>query len=171
MGNAEGSPAARYRELEAELPRLRQFTRFLTGNAEQAEDLFQDVMERALRRLDDRESAAGLRAWLFSIARNRHIDLHRRAERRPDSLVPAGELDRMPGAAVRREDVPEPFLRDFRKAYHELPPEFKEVFWLVGVQELRYCEAAQVLAVPLGTVRSRMFRARRLLEDALAAYR
>ena len=86
----------RYDAVLAELPRLSAFARFLTGDPVVAEDLVQDCVERALGSFRQRKHGTSLRAWLFTICRNRHIDLVRRRKRQPD----CESLDQEPGFAA-----------------------------------------------------------------------
>lgn len=153
--------------LTAELPDLVRFANFLTGNAQLADDLVQDCMVRAITAAAQKNETTSVRAWLFAIARNRHIDLIRQTNARPDSEPFDDHSWSLPSAD--QTDTSD-FLRDLSRAFAKLPSDLRETMWLVGIQGFSYAEAAEVMSKPLGTVRSRMFRARELLKDELVDY-
>lgn len=155
----------RYDAVLAELPRLGAFARFLTGDPVVAEDLVQDCVERALGSYRQRRPDTSLRAWLFTICRNRHIDLVRRRNRQPD----CESIDRE-ACFTATEHTPGHFLHDLGRALRKLPAELQEVMWLVVVAGFTYQEAGRIVGVPTGTIRSRVFRARAMLKDELAEY-
>ncbi|MGK7871133.1 RNA polymerase sigma factor [Falsiroseomonas sp. E2-1-a20] len=151
------------------LPRLRAFARSLARSRDAADDLVQATCERALRASDSFAPGTRLDAWLFRIMRNRWIDLHRAARPQlslddPD-LGPALELEAPPG------DDPELRLRlaEVRDVMGRLPEAQRSVLVLVCVQGLSYREAADVLEVPVGTIMSRLARARSAVGAALGA--
>jgi RNA polymerase sigma-70 factor (ECF subfamily) len=147
----------------AEIPRLRRYARALTGDPAHADDLVQDTLERALGRFF-LFRPGNLRAWLFSIMHNLFIN-QARARRdglREGEAVLAEELP----VRATQEDALE--MRDLARCLQALPPEQREVLLLVGLEEMSYEEAARVLGVPLGTVMSRLFRARERLRGLLA---
>lgn len=156
-----------YDVLLAELPRLREFTRFLAGNVEAGEDLLQDSVERAVTSIDQLNRSTSPRAWLFTIARNRYIDLYRRKTRQLDDVPLDDALETGQGAGATFQNT---FLQDLSLAFGRIPVDLREVAWLVGVEGFSYGEAAEVLAVPVGTIRSRMFRAREVLRDEMKDY-
>jgi len=139
-----------------QIPRLRRYARALTGDRAAADDLVQDTLERALSRFHLWRQGSDLRAWLFTIMHNIFVNQVRsRARRYHESLEtePAAE-------AVR---APEPDwleLRDIASALSRLPHEQRAVVLLVGLEQFTYDEAARVLEVPIGTVMSRLSRAR-----------
>lgn len=137
------------------IPRLRRYAQALTGNRSRAEDLVQDTLERSWSRRHLWRPGTDLRAWLFTIMHNVHINQVRRREPfaledHPDPAIPASQED---GLA----------LRDLQRALDRLPPEYREVLLLVAVEQMRYEEVARVLSLPMGTVMSRLFRARERL--------
>ena len=146
-----------------QIPRLRRYARALAGDRSAADDLVQDTLERALSRFHLWRQGSDLRAWLFTIMHNIFVNQARsRARRYHESLEtePAAE-------AVR---APEPDwleLRDIANALSRLPPEQRVVVLLVGLEQFTYEEAAQVLGVPIGTVMSRLSRARERLRALL----
>ncbi|KHK54034.1 RNA polymerase sigma70 [Ralstonia sp. A12] len=148
-------------------PRLRRHARGLVGDAARADDLVQDTLERAWRfrwrfQLRPRFGAArgesdGLFAWLLTIMHRLHLN----AVRRPDRI----ELTDTPPDIPVDED---PGLRrDLLRALATLPEDQRAVLLLVGLEQLAYKEAADVLGVPLGTVMSRLSRARERMRAAL----
>ncbi|WP_338665176.1 RNA polymerase sigma factor [Pararoseomonas sp. SCSIO 73927] len=149
------------------LPRLRAFARSLAGTRDAADELVQATCERALRAASRFEPGTRLDSWLFRIMRNRWIDEHR--ARRPHAslddpcLAPALELE-----SARHEEPDERLrLGEVRAALGRLPEAQRSVLVLVCVQGLSYREAAAVLDVPVGTVMSRLARARAAVSAAL----
>lgn len=149
-------------EIVALIPRLRRYARALTGNADQADDLVQDCLERALGRLHLWRSGTNLRAWLFTIMHNLHVNNMRRRAIRPDGeSLPDWDA----GGRVRpvQDDVVE--LRSVVGALRQLPDEQREVLLLVALEELSYREVADALGIPIGTVMSRLARGRQRLRQ------
>jgi len=147
--------------LEPLIPALRRYAYGLVRNHAEADDLVQDTLERALSRWYARRSDGELRAWLFTILRNRHIDA-RRQERRRGTHVEIDDSDHRETAA-RQETALE--ARDVLAALDELPEEQKSLLLLIGVEDISYGEAAHILGVPIGTVMSRLSRARQRLRS------
>ncbi|HYD65057.1 RNA polymerase sigma factor [Azospirillum sp.] len=146
-------------QIEAEIPRLRRFARAMVRDATLADDLVQECLERALSRLHLWRPGSNLRAWLFTILRNLHINGIRRRQTVVDI---DGEAQAAIGAAsgaqiVRLE------LRDLRRALGLLPTEQREVVLLIGLEGISYGEAADILGISIGTVKSRLSRGRRAL--------
>lgn len=145
----------------AEIPRLRRYARALTGNAAEADDLLQDTLERALGKwLLWRPG--NLRAWLLTMMH--HVFINQRRARPP--LVTVN--DEPPEIPVRPQQQDKLDMRDLDRALACLPPEQRAVLLLVGLEELSYADTARVLGIPLGTVMSRLSRARERLRDILA---
>lgn len=148
-------------EIEAQIPGLRRFARvLLRGDREAADDLVQDVLERALSRWHLRRADGNLRGWLYAILYNRFLTDQHRSRRRGlhDELTEDTEL---PGINGGQEAALE--HRDLLRAFSALPEEQRSVLLLVGIDDLSYGEAARVLGVPIGTVMSRLSRARERL--------
>lgn len=157
-------------QLQAHIPRLRRYARALTGSREAADDLTQDTLERAwVKRHLWREQAGSpdgkLRAWLFAVMHNVFINGVKRA-RQFDSLDKFAAARPEPvsaGASAETDAV----AADLQAALRRLPDEQREVLLLVGLEQLSYAEAAQALEVPIGTVMSRLSRARERLRQLL----
>lgn len=151
------------------LPRLRAFARSLAGTRDAADDLVQATCERAFRAEAQFAPGTRLDSWLFRIMRNRWIDQHR--ARRPHlslddpELAPALALESPAGADPEARMT----LAAVRRAMDGLPEAQRSVLVLVCVQGLSYREAAEILEVPVGTVMSRLARARKAVAEALAA--
>ena len=147
--------------IEPLIPALRRYAFALRRDHAAADDLVQDTLERALSRWSTRRQDGDLRAWLFTILRNLHVGSHRAAARR-GTAVPLDEAD-LPGTAAAQDTAIE--ASDVLGALEQLPEEQKSLLLLVGVEDFSYDEAARILDVPLGTVMSRLSRARRALRS------
>jgi RNA polymerase sigma-70 factor (ECF subfamily) len=155
------------------LPDVTRFAQSLTRDESAAEDLVQETYLRAWRHWDTFTRGSEARAWLFTIARNAWREQAPRAAR----LVPVEDdtLQALHDAEYPLA-APDPVMQALshtdigpaiRRAIDTLPEPFREVVELVELQQLPYQEAADILEVPVGTVRSRLFRARRVLQEAL----
>ncbi|CAD6558776.1 sigma-70 family RNA polymerase sigma factor [Paraburkholderia sabiae] len=138
------------------LPQLRRYARALTGDPAWADDLVQDTAERALARWKGFRPDSNLRAWLLTILRHLYIDQLRvrREIAVDDESAPWRNLE------APRGEVDGLVLRDVQRALYCLPVEQREVMLLICVEELSYQEASVALGVPIGTVMSRLSRAR-----------
>jgi RNA polymerase sigma-70 factor (ECF subfamily) len=146
------------------LPALRRYARALSGNAALADDLVQDCIERALKRSDRLRDAQKLGSWLRSILHNLYIDELRRGKSRgieQDVGDMADDLALSTPAADRGAVV------DFVRAIDTLSVEHRQVLLLVGLEDMNYREIAEELDIPIGTVMSRLARARERLREAL----
>lgn len=148
------------------LPRLRRFSRSLTRDAVEAEDLCQLVVERALKSRSKWREGTRLDAWMYKIMRNCWIDEQRSKNRRFayfTALEIVGQIPQEPASdpGDQLEQL------DLHAAVQALPPEQREAVALVWVEGLSYQEAADLLDLPLGTLTSRLFRARRALIASL----
>lgn len=146
-------------QIEEYIPRLRRYARALTGTREAADDLVQDTLERAWSKFGMWRPGSDLRAWLFSIMHNVHINQlkSRRADREQSLDDDAPEI---PVQAIHNHVLE---VRDLASAMSELPHEQREILLLVGLEQLSYEEVAKALNVPLGTVMSRLSRGREKL--------
>ena len=149
-----------YREIEAEIPRLRRYARALTRDIAAADDLVQDCLTRALGKLHLWQRGTDLRAWLFTILHNQYVNHVRRSVREGAAVGLSDSeplLTRAPQQGQRLE------LRDLERAIARLPEEQRSAILLVGLEGMRYEEVAAILDVPVGTVRSRLSRGREAL--------
>ena len=149
-------------ELVAVLPRLRRYARVLTGDRTRADDLVQDTVERALARESTFHAGGNLRAWLFSLMHNLFID----GTRQREAIDWSADTAALPEMASGKPSDPTE-MRDIQSALYKLSQDQREVLLLVAVEGLRYREAAEVLAVPVGTIMSRLARAREKMQELL----
>jgi RNA polymerase sigma-70 factor (ECF subfamily) len=152
-------------ELSEHLPRLRRYARALTGDRHAADDLVQDTVERALNKSALWRPDSRLDAWLMTLMHNIFVNqLRTAAGRHTDSLE---TLPSEPSARATQADGIE--VRDIHGALARLSPEQREVLLLVTLEEYSYDETAHILDIPVGTVMSRLSRARdrmrQLIED------
>lgn len=150
--------------LEHEIPRLRRYARALTRDATRADDLVQSCLIRALEKSHLWQPGTDLRAWLFTILHNQHVNDVRRAVREGinvpvEDVAPVLTVPSTQGASLQ--------LRDLDRAMARLPEEQRQVLLLVGLEGMRYEEVAIVLDVPVGTVRSRLSRGRDMLRHLM----
>jgi RNA polymerase sigma-70 factor (ECF subfamily) len=152
----------------------------LTRNERDAEDLVQDSLLRAYRFFNRFERGTNIKAWLFKILTNTFINRYRRSNKER-TLVDGPEQEAVQGQLISRDTSdaaadPERWYfdrvlsEDVLKAVDALPLDFRMVVILADLQEFSYREIADVLDVPVGTVMSRLFRGRRLLQKALAGH-
>jgi RNA polymerase sigma-70 factor (ECF subfamily) len=154
-------------QLIAVLPRLRRFARGLAGATADADDLVQAACERALARAHQFEEGTRFDSWMFRIVQTIWIDqLRAREVRKEDGDVAEERLGS--DAAVRRVEA-RLALAEVRQAVQLLPPDQRTVLMLVTVEGLSYKEAAAVADVPVGTIMSRLARARTALQRHLDA--
>ena len=151
-------------EIEPLIPALRRYARSLTWDRAAADDLVQDCLERAVSRWHQKRDGS-VRAWLFTILHNVAVNQFRRpsARRGHVPLDQAGE-DSFGAAATQEHHV---MYRDVLKKLAKLPEELRDILLLVGVEDLSYAEAAKVLDIPVGTVMSRLSRARERLRQEI----
>jgi RNA polymerase sigma-70 factor (ECF subfamily) len=153
-------------ELVALLPRLRRFARALCRDDAEADDLVQAACERALTRRGRFLPGTRLDSWLYRIMQNLWLDRGRTAQARREHLD-IGLVGDLPGVDGRDETEARILLAQVRERVAALPEGQRLVLALVSVEGLSYREAAERLAVPIGTVMSRLARARRRLFDLL----
>jgi RNA polymerase sigma-70 factor (ECF subfamily) len=152
------------------IPGLRRYARALTADPWAADDLVQDTLERACSRWRLWLAGSDLRAWLFTVMHNLFISEVRQLRRRAD-WCNSVELDAVAHALQAPEASPGDML-DLQRCLMQLPPNQRAVLLLIALEDLSYDEAAKVTGVPVGTVMSRLSRARerlRALMDAPAA--
>ena len=152
--------------IEAHIPGLRRFARqLLRGDAERADDLVQDALERALSRWHLRRPEGDMRGWLYTILYHRFLTDRNREKRRNAHQASADFKVGRP--EVEGEQEAALVHRDLLRAFAELPEEQRSVLFLVTVEDLSYGEAARILGVPIGTVMSRLSRGRERLRRYL----
>ena len=145
------------RLLEVEIPRLRRYARALTRDVSRADDLVQSCLTRAVAKQHLWQPGTDLRAWLFTILHNQHVNDIRRSVREGVN-VPVEEM--APVLTVSSNAIAALELRDLEAAMAKLPQEQRQVILLVGLEGMRYEEVGLILGVPVGTVRSRLSRGR-----------
>ncbi|GGE09037.1 RNA polymerase sigma factor [Aureimonas endophytica] len=144
------------------VPALRRYARALTHDRESADDLVQDCLERAIRKKGLWRPIGPLRPWLFRIL----LNLHRNGLRQKRRAPPAVALDEIgTEPAVAAGQPGRVALAEMARAMERLPPDQREALLLVAVEGLAYAEAAAVLGIPIGTLMSRIGRARALLRQ------
>jgi RNA polymerase sigma-70 factor (ECF subfamily) len=156
----------------------------MTRNKEAAEDLLSEVYAKAWKSFEQFEPGTNLRAWLYKILTNTYINHYRQKQREPlmieldkpqdpDTGAGGDLYDRILGASPSPFDNPDAALanrildQDLKKAIDQLPEEFRMAVLLSDVQNFSYQEIADILSIPIGTVRSRLWRGRRLLQRIL----
>ncbi|WP_439387377.1 RNA polymerase sigma factor [Ideonella sp. YS5] len=154
-------------EIAALLPRLRRFGRQLTGHREDADDLVQLAIERALNRSAQWQAGTRLDSWLFRIMQNAWIDELRARRRQGEVLIVDDEAAAEVGSGA--SDAPLDAIA-VRKAVALLSEEQRAVVALVLVEGLPYKEAAEALGIPIGTLTSRLARAREALQARLSPH-
>ena len=148
-------------EFVALIPRLRRYARALVGDRSSADDLVQDTLERAWARLHLWQRGTDLRAWLFTVMHNVHVN-------RARALRPHLPFDEdAPEAGFKPAENGLLELRDLERALAALPVEQREVLLLVALEDMSYSETAAPLGIPTGTVMSRLSRARARLRVLL----
>jgi RNA polymerase sigma-70 factor (ECF subfamily) len=145
------------RLLEAEIPRLRRYARALTRDVTRADDLVQSCLARAIAKQHLWQPGTDLRAWLFTLLHNQNVNDVRRSVREGVNV----DIDEIsPVLSVQPRAMASLELRDLRAAIDKLTPEQRQVVLLVGLEGMEYEEVGRILAVPIGTVRSRLSRGR-----------
>jgi RNA polymerase sigma-70 factor, ECF subfamily len=142
------------RRIAAEIPRLRRYARALLHDEDRADDLVQETLLRGLDKIH-LYRYGDLRAWLFTIMHNQYVNFVRRSVRRRETIV----VEKVQFASPAPQ-LPNLELRDLKRAIARLPAEQRETLLLVTLEGLKYEEVARVCDVPIGTVRSRLSRAR-----------
>ena len=139
------------------IPRLRRYARALVSDRARADDLVQDTLERARNKFHLWRPGSDLRAWLFTVMHNVHVNQVRASR---DHAVLDDEGPEMAVAAVQGASLE---IRDLERALALLSPEQREVLLLIALEDMSYAEVAAMLDIPIGTVMSRLSRAREKL--------
>jgi len=144
-----------------QLPHLRRYARALTADRWSADDLVQDTLERACGKWHLWTVGSDLRAWLLTVMHNLYLNQQRKA------TVRLLDIDEVPHPAAPDSGVDDAL--DLSRCVARLPPEQRAVLLLVTLEDLSYAEAARILKVPVGTVMSRLSRARSRLRELMEA--
>ena len=149
--------------LVGEIPYLRAFAISLCGSPTLADDLVQDTLVKAWAKFDSFQQGTNLRAWLITILRNNFFSIYRKSRREVQDSdgIHAAQI------AVRGGQEDNLEMSDFRTALAKLAPAHREALIMIGVTELSYEEAAAVCGVAVGTIKSRVHRARSHLAELL----
>jgi RNA polymerase sigma-70 factor (ECF subfamily) len=146
------------------IPRLRRYARALAGDRAAADDLVQDTLERAWAKLHLYRRGTDLRAWLFTVMHNVHVNKVRAAR-------PTDVLDEdAPELAQRATQGDALLVRDLDRSIALLPVEQRAVLLLVALEDMSYEEVARTLGIPIGTVMSRLSRAREKLRSMMLGH-
>ena len=157
---------------------LKTFAFHLTYDEDDANDLVQETYVKALRFIDKYISGTNAKAWLFKILKNAYINEYRKISKRPtkvdfDDVVKYHSGEGTPGSGYLdlREELFEKMMGDeVTNAINSLPIDFRTVVLLCDIEGFTYEEISKIIDIPIGTVRSRLFRARNMLKEKLAAY-
>ena len=143
--------------IEEQIPRPRRYARALTRNLARSDDLAQDTLARAIAKEHLWQPGTNLRAWLFTLMHNQHVNNVRRIAREGLTV----ELDAVSSSLMATTDPTSSRQpRELDRALSQLPDEQRQTILLVGPEGMSYQEAAEIFNVPVGTVRSRLSRGR-----------
>jgi RNA polymerase sigma-70 factor (ECF subfamily) len=179
MGNSQKSAKQRDFEREAipHMNLLYNFARRLTNSPDDADDLIQETFLKAFRFWDSYERGTNIKAWLFRILRNSYINRYRRENREPEEVDfnAVQHLNLQSGSNGNPQDLGENVMAnlledDIAEAIVSLPEEFRTVLILCDIEGLAYEEIAEFIDRPIGTVRSRLHRGRKILRTKLLDY-
>jgi RNA polymerase sigma-70 factor, ECF subfamily len=153
--------------IEEQLPRLRRYARALTRNRDRADDLVQDTILRALAKEHLWQPGTDLRAWLFTLMHNQNVNFVRRGVREGVSV----DVDDVSASLVATADPTISCqLVELDRALAQLSEDQRQVILLIGLDGAAYEEAAEILGIPVGTVRSRLSRGRESLRRAMGMF-
>ena len=156
------------RLVEQEIPRLRRYARALTHVTDRADDLVQDTLVRALAKLHLWQPGTDLRAWLFTIMHHQYVNTVRREAREKTTV----DIEHVSSTlAATTDPTAGRQLIELDHALARLPTEQREVVLLIGLEGMPYERVAQILGVPIGTVRSRLSRGRERLRELMGRER
>ena len=166
------------RDLLPHINALNTFAYHLSYNEEDARDLVQETYLKAYKAIDSYDEGTNAKAWLFKILKNNYINQYRRKSKRPrnvdfEAFVGLHESENSPikSKVGLREEIYEELMGDeVTIAINGLPLDFRTVILLCDIEGFTYEEIAKILDVPIGTVRSRLHRARNLLKEKLSTY-
>jgi len=159
----KGPPPEFQAELTSLLPNLRAFARSLTRSSDQADDLVQEALVKAWRNWQQFAPGSNLKAWLFTILRNAYLSERRKLKNEVQDVD--GELASQ--LSVKAEQHGHMDALDFQSAFEKLLPEHKEALVLIGAEGFSYEEAALMCGCAVGTMKSRVNRARNKLAEIM----
>jgi RNA polymerase sigma-70 factor (ECF subfamily) len=151
-------------ELEAHMASLRRYARTLLRRGADADDLVQETLARALAGAGSFVLGTNLRAWLFTILHNTYVNQVRKQANHPEEELPEEIEIRLSQPATQEIRLE---VRDMARALAALPAEQRQVLLLVALEGLKYEEVAAAMGIPVGTVMSRLSRAREAVRKAL----
>lgn len=165
--NSDGQKSEEIAELIELVPALRRYALFLTRyNAQDADDLLQDTLVRAFESVDQQyKRGTNLKAWVMRIAHNRFMDICRRATTRSNNQQTL-ELEAQ-NSPASLDPLEKYQFKEVSDAFEQLPDKYRRALFLIAVEQFNYSETANILEVPIGTVKSRVARARQLLKTQL----
>jgi RNA polymerase sigma-70 factor (ECF subfamily) len=150
--------------IKEQIPPLRRYARALTSNRERGDDLVQDTLMRALVKEHLWQPGTNLRAWLFTIMHNQHVNTVRHGMRDAAAV----DVEQVSATLVATTDPTASCqLRELDRALSRLPLGQRQVILLVGLEGMSYDDAAEILGVPIGTIRSRLSRGRQTLRELI----
>ena len=153
-----------HRLIEQQIPKLRRYARALTRNRDRADDLVQDTLGRALVKEQLWQPGTNLRAWLFTIMHNQNVNDVRRDLRESWGL----NIEQISSTLTAATDpTATRKMLELERALAQLPLEQQQVILLVGLEAMSYEDTAEILTIPVGTVRSRLSRGREALRKLL----
>ncbi|MBX2816898.1 MAG: sigma-70 family RNA polymerase sigma factor [Saprospiraceae bacterium] len=166
------------KELLPHVDPLTTFAYHLTYNEEDAKDLVQETFMKAYRAIKSYDEGTNAKAWLFKILKNAYINQYRKKSRRPtkvDFEEFIGYQDQEEASIAEYQDLREEIFENLMgdevtSAINSLPIDFRTVILLCDVEGFTYEEIAKIIDIPIGTVRSRLHRARNMLKDKLKIY-
>ena len=149
-----------YSLVKNEIPRLRRYAIFLTRDTERSEDLVQDTLVRAITHIDKWQPGTNMRSWLMTILHNTFVN---DVKKHRPLLTRDGNMD-LSRAGEGNQEI-QHRVRDVQRAFDHLNYRHRQIIWLICVEQKGYSEVADILSVPVGTVRSRLCRAREHLRQ------
>ena len=152
-------------ELEAAIPAVQRYARHLTRDHDRSADLVQDCLERAMSHIDKYEANTNMRSWLFTIMRNIMYDQMRQKKRRGVHVEYTETAETVPLHVNLDVHEDADALRDLQRAFDQLSRGDRQILLCIAVDGLSYEQTSERLGIELGTVKSRLFRARRRLRS------
>lgn len=180
VGSGKRSPEKLFEEeFLPHIDGLNTFAFHLTYNEEDAQDLVQETYLKAFRFIEKYEEGTNAKAWLFKILKNAYINQYRKKNKRPTQVdyeevvgyQDGDESSNMSSYFDLREEIFDEMMGDeVSSAVNALPIDFRTVILLCDIEGFTYEEISKIIDIPIGTVRSRLFRARNMLKDKLKHY-